>query len=260
MLPRIIIPLPTSTDLPYNRLNWPAYAEAVSQAGGEPVECPLDLGEQALSYLAKTCHAVLLPGSPADVDPSLYGQPRDPTTAPPDHARERTDRFLLEHAYNLRKPLLGVCYGTQMLNVWRGGTLVQDLTIIPVNHSASRSVAIAHSVSVAPGGCFAESLSSQEAPIVEGFQRLPVNSSHHQAIGIPGEGLRVCARCSPDGVIEAIEGDLSNRGAGQPGHYVVGVQWHPERTVATSATSAALFNRLVAEAAAWLATRQERGN
>ena len=260
MLPQVAIPLPTSADHAYNRLNWPAYADAVSQAAGEPIEIPLDLDSQALSQLANRCHAILLPGSPADVDPALYGQLRDPATAAPDHPREHTDRFLLEHAYHLRKPLLGVCFGAQMLNVWRGGTLVQDLTVLPVNHTGSRSVAVAHSVSVAPTCLLAASVDPREAPEAGGFRRLPVNSSHHQAIGIPGTGLRISARCPQDSVVEAIEADSSTGDAGRPPHYILGVQWHPERTVSTSATSAALFERLVNEAREWTARRSGSGN
>ena len=248
MSPRIAIPLPTSADHEYNRLNWPAFARAVAEAGGEPVECELHLDDHALSHLARTCQGFLLPGSPADVDPASYGQAREQASAPADHARERTDRFLLEHAEHAGKPVLGVCFGAQMLNVFHGGTLVQDLPVLPVPHAASRSVFIAHSVAVAPGTLLAECVSAVEAAAEEGHLRLPVNSSHHQAIGIPGEALRVTARCPQDGVIEAVELSPALRAQG----FVMGVQWHPERTVTTSATSQALFSRLNAAATMWL--------
>ncbi len=250
MLPRIAIPLPTSADYEYNRLNWPAFARAVAESGGEPVECGLQLDEHALSHLAQTCHGFLLPGSPADVDPASYGQVREPASAPADHARERVDRFLLEHAEHYGKVVLGVCFGAQMLNVFHGGTLVQDLMVVPVNHSASRSVFVAHSVAVAQGTLLSECVSATEAPLENGCPRLPVNSSHHQAIGIAGQALRVTARCPQDGVIEAIELTQTPLPAGLP--FVVGVQWHPERTFETSATSRALFSRLTAGASAWL--------
>jgi putative glutamine amidotransferase len=81
----------------------------------------------------------------------------------------------------------------------------------------------------------------------DGFLRLPVNSSHHQAIGIPGDGLRVSARSPEDGVVEAVEGTPEGVG----GRFVLGVQWHPERTFEESAASRALFARFIAEAAAW---------
>ena len=249
---RIAIPLPTGNDLAYNRLNWSAYAQAVARHGAEPVECALDLDDQALAQLARSCHAMLLPGSPADVDPSRYGQTRDPASAPADALRERTDLFLLEHAHTHRKPVLGVCFGAQMLNVYRGGTLIQDLSVLPVNHACARSVFTAHTVAVAPGSVLARLVDRQETSEVDGFLRLPINSSHHQAIAIAGKDLRVSGRCPQDGVIEAVEG-----GPGARSHFVVGVQWHPERTTATSATSAAIFARLVEEAATWLAREQQ---
>ncbi len=244
---RIAIPLPTSSDYEYNRLNWPVFAEAIAQAGGEPVEFRLDLDDQALAQLARSCQAVLLPGSPADVDPALYGQPRDAASAPADPARERTDRFLLEHAEKHRKPLLGVCFGAQMLNVFHGGTLVQDLTVLPVNHAASRGVMTAHAAMVATASRLGELVGKAEAEESGGMRRLPVNSSHHQAVGIAGEGLVVCARCPQDAVVEAIEA-----APGNAHRFLLGVQWHPERSTQVSETSRALFAQLCREAEAWM--------
>ena len=244
---RIAIPLPTSLDLAYNRLNWAAYAEAVARHGAEPVECALNLDDRELARLARSCQAVLLPGSPADVDPSCYGQVRDQATAPADTQRERTDIYLLQHMDTHRKPLLGVCFGAQILNVHRGGTLVQDLSVLPVNHSCARNVFVAHSVNVASGSLLAEVVDAAEAPWTNQYARLPVNSSHHQAIGIAGRGLKVCGRCPQDAVIEAVEGDPK----GGP-NFVLGLQWHPERTTESSATARAIFGRFVAEAEAWL--------
>jgi putative glutamine amidotransferase len=246
-MPRIAIPTPTSFDLEYNRLNWPAYAAAVAAAGGEPVEVPLHLSPGAVAELANSCQAILLPGSPADVNPAKFGQPREQATAPADLARENVDELLLQDAHNLYKPILGICYGAQILNVWRGGTLVQDLTVLPVNHSASRSVAVAHAVLIPLDSLVGESVDRDEATLQDGFLRLPINSSHHQAVGIAGDGLRVTARCPQDGVVEAIEGP-QHRGEQ---HFALGIQWHPERTTGASATSRAIFRRLTEEAARW---------
>jgi len=246
-MPRIAIPSPTSFDRDYNRLNWPAYADAVRDQGGEPVEVPLDLSPRAIAELANTCTAVLLPGSPADVNPAKYGQARDEASAPADLPRENVDELLLQDAHNLYKPILGICFGIQILNVWRSGTLLQDLTILPVNHSASRAVAIAHTVLIPTTSLLGTIIDRAEAPEESGFLRLPVNSSHHQAIGVPGDNLHVSARCPQDGVIEAVEGPQHNDGL----HFVLGLQWHPERTTASSATSRRIFARLVHEAVAW---------
>jgi putative glutamine amidotransferase len=245
--PRIAIPVPTSTDLEYNRRSWSMYATAVERSGGEPVAVPLDQPPAATAKLIADCQGVLLPGSGADVNPQKYGQEPEPECAPADLARENVDELLLQDAHNMGKPIFAICFGTQMLNVWRGGTLLQDLTPMPVNHRAGRAVTVAHTAAVAPDSLLGEVASVEEIPERDGFLRLPVNSSHHQAIGIPGDGLRVSARSPEDGVIEAVEG--TPEGVGGP--FVLGVQWHPERTFDDSAASRALFARFIAEAAAW---------
>lgn len=128
-----------------------------------------------------------------------------------------------------------------MLNVLRGGTLVQDVSPLPTNHSAGTAVEVAHSVVVEEESLLAGLLSAQELR-VKGRQRLlPVNSSHHQALADLGEGLAVVARSSEDNVVEAVEGRI---GAAA----VLAVQWHPERNTAISAASRAMFVWLVAEA------------
>lgn len=238
---KIGIPVPTSQDLEYNRKAGPQYAGAVRQAGGEVLELPLGVTVAELGALATLCDGFVLPGSPADVDPALYGQDPHPATAPADPAREACDQRLLEHAAVKGKPVLAICYGVQRLNVWCGGSLVQDLTPVPVNHEAGSSVAVAHPVWIAPQSLLAGLLSSAEAPMDNEFRRLPVNSSHHQAISAPGDDLTVVARSVQDGVIEAVEGRI---GAAA----MIGVQWHPERSVAISAASRALFTWLIAEA------------
>lgn len=246
--PRIAIPVPTSTDPEYNRASWPQYASAVERSGGEPVEVPLTLNPAQIADLINTCQAVLLPGSPADVNPQKYGHDAIEACAPADLARENVDELLIQDAHNLYKPILAICFGNQILNVWRGGTLIQDLMPLPVNHSAGGSVAVAHSASVAPASILGSLLDQEEAPLQDDFLRLPVNSSHHQAIGIPGDGLRIAARCPQDGVIEAVEGGQTSDSAE---HFVLGVQWHPERSYDTSSASRAIFTRFVHEASIW---------
>src|SRR5580692_8714278 len=248
--PRIAIPLPTSTDVTYNKRSWPQYATAVRRSGGEPVEIPLLATPVEIANLINTCQAVLLPGSPADVNPHKYGQDPIPECAPTDNPRENVDELLLQDAHNLYKPIFAICFGIQILNVWRGGTLVQDLTILPVNHSAGSKVAIAHSAAVAPESILGTLLTTEEAPEQEDFLRLPINSSHHQAIGIPGDGLRISARCPQDAVIEAVEGSQDPHNPNV--HFVLGIQWHPERSYDISPASQALFDRFIAEATAWV--------
>lgn len=243
--PRIAIPVPTFDQLDYNAKSWPLYAAAVTSAGGDPVELPLTLTPSEIARTVTGCQGILLPGSPADVNPAKYAAHRVQETAPPDIARENMDELLLQDAHNLHRPLLTICYGTQSLNTWRTGTLIQDLLPLPVNHGAGRSVAIAHTVDVEPDSVLADILagSPEVIPSAE-FLRLPVNSSHHQAVDQVGDGLRAVARCPQDGVIEAIEGQ-------HPGHFVLGLQWHPERSADLSAASRLIFQRFIDVCAVW---------
>ncbi len=243
--PRVGIPIPTFARAEYNQRSWPQYAAAVAHSGGEPVEIPLTLDPAGIAKAATGCQGFLLPGSPADMNPAKYGEERLPETAEPDLARENVDELLLQDAHSLRKPLLTICYGTQSLNCWRTGTLVQDLVQIPVNHRAGGSVAVAHVVLIEPSSLLARIVGdSPEVTHTPDFLRLPVNSSHHQAIGIVGDGLRVTGRCPQDAVVESIEGTHLD-------HFVVGLQWHPERSLETSPASRLVFQRFVEAAASW---------
>ncbi len=245
--PRIAIPIPTSTDLEYNRRSWTNYAVAVERSGGEPVEVPLSAPPADTAKLIAGCQGVLLPGSGADVNPHKYGQDPIEECAASDVARENVDELLLQDAHNMGKPILAICFGTQMLNVWRGGTLVQHLAGVPVNHAAGRAVAVAHTAAVVPDSLLGQIATVEDPPERDGLLRLPINSSHHQSVDTPGDGLRISARSPEDGVVEAIEGTPEGVG----GNFVLGVQWHPERTFDESAASRALFARFIQEAAAW---------
>lgn len=242
MRPRIAIPLPHSERPDYNERTWPQYARAVEACGGEAVAIPLDGTPEEIARQAAECHAVLLPGSPADVDPQKYSQPRHPHTSAADPKRDNVDELLLQDAYHLHKPVLGICYGLQSLNVWRSGTLVQHIES-EVNHEAGKHVPIAHAVKLEPQSRLAAIL---EGAGVKGAE-LPVNSSHHQSPETVGDGLKAVAR-SQDGVIEALEGS-------NPAHFVLGVQWHPERGFEQDRASRAIFESFTREAAAY--ARQE---
>ena len=235
--PRIAIPVPHSTDPEYAERSIPQYERAVEMAGGEPVRIPLDQPPAEVMKLIERCDAVLLPGSKADVDPAKYDAPRDPNTAAADAGRDTVDELLLQDAYNMRKPVLGICYGLQILNVYRTGTLIQHIES-PVKHDAGRNVAVAHNVEVTPGsrlaGIVASSLDTSDGRKFV----VPVNSSHHQAADAVGDGLRAVARSPQDGVIEALEGT-------SPDHFVLAVQWHPERSVDEDEPSRAIFRALV---------------
>jgi len=252
MPPRIAIPVPHSGDREYAERSLPQYERAVEMAGGEPVRIPLDQPPADVMKVIERCDAVLLPGSKADVDPAKYDAPRDPQTAAADSGRDTVDELLLQDAYNMRKPILAICYGLQTLNVYRSGTLIQHIES-PVKHAAGRAVAVAHSIEVEPGSKLEKIVLGGEG---HGFSRamqtvkggasaregaalvVPVNSSHHQAANTVGDGLRAVARSPQDGIVEALEGT-------SPDHFVLAVQWHPERTVDEDESSRAIFRALV---------------
>jgi putative glutamine amidotransferase len=139
----------------------------------------------------------------------------------------------------------------QILNVYRSGTLVQHIESA-VNHEAGRKVPVAHTVEIEPGSKLAEitGVTSSQFPAKatlrtagkdsasSGSLPISVNSSHHQSADLVGDGLKIVARCPEDGIIEALEGT-------SPDHFVVAVQWHPERSVDDDEHSRAIFRALV---------------
>ena len=248
MNPRIAIPLPHGGDPEYALRAIPQYERAIELSGGEPVRIPLDRSPAEIMKMIEHCDGVLLPGSKADVDPAKFEAERHPKTEPADPKRDTVDELLLQDAYNMRKPILGICYGLQILNVYQSGNLLQHIES-RINHEAGRAVAIAHNVVVDPGSKLAgivspESLERRAASHVSSDLVIPANSSHHQAAGdVIGDGLRIVARCPDDGVIEAIEGT-------SPDHFVLAVQWHPERSFDEDPRSRAIFRALVDAACA----------
>lgn len=220
------------------------YFACVRQAGAEPVAISLQQSAFELAAQLQQLDGFVLPGSPSDVDPSRYGTPKSPLTAEPDANRDNTDAAILTHALKNLKPVLAICYGCQALNVFQGGTLIQD---VPTERSSSLTHGktdlaasantgdLHHPATLTPGSRLAH---------LNGSTAAEINSSHHQAIDRPGRNLRVTA-LAPDGIIEAVEytGDAP---------WLVGVQWHPER-MANDAFSARLFADFVA------AVRNARG-
>jgi putative glutamine amidotransferase len=241
-LPRIGVPYRTrKEELTGEFARLEKYVLAVRDAGAEPVVLSLGFGAQHLEKIAETLDGILLTGSPADIVPSRFGARKHPQCADPDPDRERTDFALLDHAFGTQKPVLAICYGIQSLNVYLGGTLVQDIpseVSTDIKHDWADddehdSADLFHSAYIEPGSRLEGMARAAEAQ---------VNSSHHQAILETGRDLRVVARAL-DGVVEAVEwiGDST---------WVTGVQWHPERMVQNDPLSQTLFRDLVA------ATRQ----
>jgi putative glutamine amidotransferase len=243
MKPRIAIPIPNSSDSNYVMRALPQYERAIREGGGEPVIIDVTAKSAAIAHKVKTCDGVLLPGSPADVDPEKFGAARHPKTEAPDVLRDNTDELLLQDAYNMRKPIFGICYGLQSLNVWRTGTLDQDVPA-DVNHEAGKSVIEAHQAQIDPESKLASILRAAGVLPAGATPTILVNSSHHQAAETIGDGLRLVAWCPTDLVKEAIEGTADD-------HFVLCVQWHPERTYESDAASRALFQAFIRAAADW---------
>jgi len=211
------------------------YLEAARAAGGEAVPISLALSPAELAVQARSLDAFVFPGSPADVHPLRYGAEARAECGVSEPQREQADFALLEHAFTEGKPVLAICYGVQSLNVYLGGTLVQDIASevrTTIHHEwAGREHGAPepfHGVRIEPGSRLAQ---------LAGVAEAEVNSSHHQAILEAGRNLRITARAS-DGVIEAVEW------AGTGAIWVMGVQWHPERMMSDSLAQA-LFRQLI---------------
>jgi gamma-glutamyl-gamma-aminobutyrate hydrolase PuuD len=200
-----------------------AYVRAVEAAGGRPLLVPpsTDGVEETLDAL----DGLLLSGG-ADLDPESYGAEAHPETNGVRPERDRAELVLLEAALARDMPVLAVCRGSQVLNVARGGDLVQHLPEVlgSERHKETPGVVADHGVKILPDTKLHDVIGTHA----------PVKSHHHQGYGRLGEGLRESARAE-DGTVEAIE-DPSRR-------FALGVLWHPEE-----GEDAALFEALVEEA------------
>jgi putative glutamine amidotransferase len=191
------------------------YSEAVEAAGGAPMHISLIPEASYLEDVVDRLDALLLPGSASDVDPALYGREPHTRLGPVHPLKDATDMLVLKFAEARRLPLLAICFGMQVWNVFRGGTLIQDIEsqvqgALKHEQGAPRE-RHSHGVKIKP-----ESLCARLA----GGESLRVNSHHHQALETIGQNLHATA-WSADGLVEAVEDTLEGR-------WAVGVQWHPE--------------------------------
>ena len=191
------------------------YAEAVFGSGGLPIYLPLFPDREYLLPILDHVDGILLSGSNSDVDPLRYGADPHPKLGDVVPRRDATDALILELAEERELPILAICYGMQALNVWRGGTLVQDIESqveSSIKHDQS-GVYLRHShkIDILGGTLLAD---------LAGGTSATVNSHHHQAIERLGRNLTPVAWAS-DGIIEAVVDDAAD-------HWLLGVQWHPE--------------------------------
>jgi putative glutamine amidotransferase len=191
------------------------YLAVVRAAGGIPVPIPSSAGSDEAMAIARGLDGLLLTGG-GDVDPRHFGEDPHPDLRVIDPARDETEIALCRFARDTSRPLLGICRGIQVLAVALGGTVIQHLDRAEVPGLIDHEI-----VSVSPGaGHRIEVEAGTRLREILGADAVFVTSSHHQAVGEPGEGMVVSAR-TRDGVIEAIE---------HPGHpFLLGVEWHPER-------------------------------
>lgn len=223
------------------------YSEAVEAAGGLPVHIPLIADEEFIRGVLDGLDGILLPGSDTDPDPARYGEDPHPKLKKVIPEKDETDILVLAEAERRNLPVLGICYGMQVLNVARGGTLIQDIeSQVPncIKHEQGKPLSRnSHSVTLGSEN----SLSSIAREIGDAADRPRVNSHHHQSVRTVGRDLTAIAWAN-DGVVEGIE-DI------RPGRFVLGVQWHPELSWKTDAFSRSIFKRFVDKCAERHASR-----
>lgn len=209
------------------------YSEAIEAAGGLPVHIPLISNREYLETLVDGLDGILLPGCDTDVDPGYYGEDPHPRLGKVVPEKDETDLLVLSAAEERKLPVLAICYGMQVLNVARGGTLIQDIESevsdclkhrqgLPLDRNS-------HSLKLSSKGILAELAGESD--------NVRVNSHHHQAVRKIGRNLEGVAWAN-DGIIEGIQ-DV------RPERFVLGVQWHPELSWRWDSFSRSIFERFV---------------
>ena len=218
---------------PHNRFILPAeYVDAVRRAGGVPLLLPP--GEERLDAILPLLKAVVFTGG-GDIDPDLYGGKHHETIYMVEQERDRTEVQWARRVFDLGVPTLAICRGAQLLNISKGGDLIEHLPDVmgeTVVHRAPPREPIAHPVRVLPESRMAGVLGATDFSCM---------SWHHQAIRRVAPGFEVVAH-APDGTIEGME---------MPAHpWLFAVQWHPELTAAEDPIQQRLFDALVEAAVA----------
>lgn len=213
------------------------YCETVEACGGVPVHLGLIPKQDYIAEATTDLDGILLPGSNTDVDPLLYGEEPHPCLGTVISEKDETDRLVLAEIERRNLPLLAICFGMQALNVYRGGTLMQDIGSHVKNcikhEQGAPATRTSHSLKIEKGSIL-RSLPAAQAT----SEAVRVNSSHHQAIAKVGENLKPVAWAS-DGVIECVEDTRKERN-------VLGVQWHPELTFSRDRISREIFEWFIA--------------
>ncbi|HEY0763716.1 MAG TPA: gamma-glutamyl-gamma-aminobutyrate hydrolase family protein [Pyrinomonadaceae bacterium] len=212
------------------------YSEAVEAAGGAPVHISLIPKTDYIDAVLDGLDGILLPGSDSDVDPLRYGQQPHPELGTVQTIKDETDLLVIKAAEQKGIPIFAICFGMQILNVWRGGTLIQDIgsqvpDAIKHEQGAPRDRP-SHRIRMLENSKLSEVAGSVDAV---------VNSHHHQAVEALGANL-IATAWTTDGIIEALEDP-------RPDRFIVAVQWHPELGWEKDLLSQRLFRAFVDEAA-----------
>src|SRR5215217_848617 len=212
------------------------YSEAVEAAGGAPVHISLIPNSDYIDSVVDGLDGILLPGSDSDVDPLRYGQQPHPELGSVHTIKDETDLLVIDAVERRQIPLFAICFGMQILNVSRGGTLIQDIrSQVPEAIKHEQGVPRerpSHRVRL---------LEDSKLSKIVGTPDALVNSHHHQAIESLGADL-VATAWTTDGVIEALEDP-------RPDRFVMAVQWHPELGWQGEVLSQQLFKSFVSRAA-----------
>ncbi|HSE33971.1 MAG TPA: gamma-glutamyl-gamma-aminobutyrate hydrolase family protein [Pyrinomonadaceae bacterium] len=208
------------------------YGEALEAAGAIPLHISLIPTADYVNAAVESLDGILLPGSDSDVDPQRYGHEPHRRLGTVQPIKDETDLLVIAAAEKMGIPLLAICFGMQILNVYRGGTLIQDIesqVTDPIKHEqgAPRDRR-SHSVKLLPGSVLEK---------LAGAEQQSVNSHHHQAIEVIGRDL-IATAWSPDGLVEAFEDP-------RPEPFVMAVQWHPELGWKNDEFSQAIFRHFV---------------
>lgn len=208
------------------------YSEAVAGAGGVPFHLSLIPDRDVIAAALDGLDGILLPGSDSDIDPKYFNEEPHPALGTVVPEKDETDFLVLEEAERRNLPVLAICYGMQALNVFRGGSLIQDIGSYATEyfkHEQGRPLdRLSHGLAIEP-----ESILGKFPAAVSNGHEFRVNSHHHQAVREVGSHLTVAARAK-DGIIESIQDIRDDRN-------ILGVQWHPEIAWQNDPLSADIF-------------------
>lgn len=207
-----------------------SYATAIEAAGGIPFLLPYSKNEQTLTDYAQTMDGFVFTGG-ADIDPKYFGEEKKPSCGQIFPLRDEFEMRMFERVLKTKKPILGICRGMQVINVFLGGTLYQDI-------ETEYETDLTHRQTAPVTAPWHDILITEETKLsaLIGKSRMAGNSFHHQAVKALAKGL-TCTATAKDGIIEAYSHDTYP--------YLRAYQWHPERLYLSDADNLSLFTEFI---------------